>query len=360
MEAVLLPRSYAYMPWPSPFFGVPLPLLALTLLYQLPLMGFLFVMAVRKMRADRLHVFSKPLAVGFLLVTGFLSVGSLWSAPRVAVLMALLNVTTYVALFLGGNITPSWGEFVTGLRRAAKLGQTRRPPWTDEAANPPTVALLAGIVLLCGAAGWWLDATRLDRFPNLGNMRDPRGRLILDGPLEVIPSKPFLALAVAAGWVVAFGCAVQYYQLIYGKGGTVAFRFFVFLAWGLPLLLSVLAGLARSPEVVSFLLALSPPSALVLTCLPDASFWPGQAFSQYLAAVVAVATAAIFAALLSSALQRAAQAALRLQDAAVHVTLEPLARVAPAQGPLLPSSDADVPLPRATVSPDAIRPRETP
>jgi hypothetical protein len=362
MQATLSAREFSDITPPAPFFGVRLPLLALTWLYQLPLLAFLFVMAVRKMRADRLHIFSKPLAVGFMLLTAFLTVGSVWSDWRVAALLVFLNVMTYVALALASNVTPTWGEFVTGLRRAAKLGQTRRPPWTDEAANPPAVALLAGILLLCGVAGWWLDATYPSRFPEPERLRDRPAFDRLDRPHSFLPDVPVLALAVAVGWLGAFGCATQYYQLVYGKGGRVAFRFFAFLAWGLPLLLSVLAGMANSSEGVAFFLALSPPSALFLTCLPTASttalhWWGVPAFSQYLAAVVAVATAGIFAALLWGALRRAARAALRLQDAVVAVTVEPLGRRAPVPGPLLPAPEADA---RAAISPEGIRPRQVP
>jgi hypothetical protein len=360
MQAMLTPMEFLRIPQPAPFFGVPLPLLVLTLLYQLPLMMFLFLMAVRKMRADRLHVFSKPLAVSFMLVTALLTVGSIWSAPRVPALLVLLNVLTYISLFLASNITPSWSDFVNGLRRAAKLGQTRRPPWTDEAANPPAVALLAGILLLCGVAGWWLDVHRLDRFPELLNLPvQPWARSSV--PYPVAPSKPFLPLAVAVGWLVAFGCATQYYQLVYGKGGAIAFRLFAFLVWGLPLLLCVLAGMAQSREAATILLALSPPSGLVLTCLPDETFWGTLDAGQYLAAIAAVTTAAIFAALLWGALQRAAAAAARLQDAPIRVTVEPLGRLSPARGPLLVVPEVvDVPPARPVGPPDGIRTGDAP
>src|SRR5262249_2381508 len=161
------------------------------------------------------------------------------------------------------------------------------------------------------------------------------------------------------------GFAAQYYQLIYGRGGTVAFRFFAFLAWGVPLLLSVVAGLTRSSEAVSGFLALPPPSAPGPTCLAGARYSPGPEAGQYparralgvfRAAGTAGGSAWVFAFLLGGARRGAARAALRLQGARDHVTPEPLARAA-RRGPLLPSGEAP---PGRAASPEGIRPAEKP
>src|SRR5262249_52750029 len=127
--------------------------------------------------------------------------------------------------------------------------------------------------------------SRFERFPIVIPQGQPWGGAPVAVPYYDSPVRPVLALIEAVCWVLSFGLALQYYHLIYGKGGLIAFRLFCFLAWGLPMLLCILAGIAQSQLMARFLLALSPPSALVLTTLPDTAFWGGSLDISYMPGV---------------------------------------------------------------------------
>lgn len=58
-------------------FGIEMPLFIQSLVYQFALLFCLYAAAVRKMRSDRAHAYSKPMATAFLSTVAVLGLGSL-------------------------------------------------------------------------------------------------------------------------------------------------------------------------------------------------------------------------------------------------------------------------------------------
>jgi hypothetical protein len=232
------------MPVPG-FFGVEMPLFAQSLVYQFALLGFVFVAAVRKMRSDRAHAYSKPLATAFLATIAALGLGSLWSiaAPawmgRISSLwtvVVLLYVTVVAAVLLTNSVTPSASEFANGLRRAHKHGHGRLEPWHDFATNHWTVLVFCAIVAVAAAIAYFLLAV-----PNN-------------------PTGSFWAATFVAVLVVAyFGNARQYFELAFGKRGMPYFLLFLFLAWVLPVIVGSILAMTRWGEDAALpILSVSP------------------------------------------------------------------------------------------------------
>jgi hypothetical protein len=303
----------AQLPSPPAFFGIDLPLWLMTLLYQVPLVLFFFLASMRKLRADSARVFSKPLAVGFLLGVTVLTLGSIWEARLPFKEAVTLYVVAGVALALSGSVAPFQSEYLNGLRRAAKHGQERLPPWSEGAANPVVLGWLCVIVLLAGTAGWWLDTRTWAPRTTWSPFTQPEPA-----------SQPWLPILTALAWVVSFGCGAQYFNLRFGKRGTAYFRLYLFLTWAMPLLVSMVALVARSDPAFFLLFSLSPLTGLGITCLsvratlPSAGMGLGAdllTLGQMLAAALNVVLAVLFSWLLVSLLRDAARALHRIKVA---------------------------------------------
>jgi len=305
----------AHMPGPSPFFGVAMPLWLMTLLYQIPLFVFFFLASMRKLRAENARLFSKPLAVGFLLSVTVLTLGSLWEARLPFKEAVILYVVTLVGLALSTSVAPSLSEYLNGLRRAAKHGTEHLPPWSDGAANPAVLACLTAIVLLAGLAGWWLDTHTWQYQPA------PWSSWIIQ---PEPPAQPWLPILTALAWLVSFGCGAQFFNLRFGKRGTIYFRLYLFLVWAMPLLLSLVAMAAGSEVTFFILFALSPLTGLGITCISASAMRPASGFGmaaaviplgQLLAGGVNLGLAVLFASLLAGLLRDAARALHRIKVA---------------------------------------------
>src|SRR5262249_50728 len=222
-------------------------------IFQLPLTLFLFLAAVRRMRSDRAHPYSKPVAAAFLATIATLALGSLWGRHSQPILLIVMNVVAFAPLLLTVPVTPTAppsptaGECANGLRRAAKHGKRLLPPWSDAAVNVAAVLVFSGLAALSGCLAWSVEANRPAQAA---------------GPWQA-GSPPWQPILVGVLVVVYYGFAVQYFELTFRKRAQPYLRLFLFLAWGLPLLLGFLSGLAAAePEVTYFLLGLSPLAGL--------------------------------------------------------------------------------------------------
>ncbi len=227
------------------FFGMEMPLFVQSLIYQFALLGFVYAAAVRKMRSDRAHAYSKPLATAFLITVALLSLGSLWStsAPRwmgrissLWTVVAMLYVVVFAAVLLTNSVTPTASEFANGMRRANKHGHRRLEPWHDLALNHWATLLFCGIVAAAAACAYLLLA-----LPNA-----PTGSV-------------WLPTLVAVLVVAYFGSARQYFELAFGKRGTPYFLLFLFFAWLVPIILGTIIAWTNWGEDASLaILSVSP------------------------------------------------------------------------------------------------------
>jgi hypothetical protein len=216
------------------FFGVPLPPTVVALIHQVPLLVFLFLAAVRKMRHERAFLYSKPLAVGFYGVIAVIVLGdvaglptSQWMPPRLSVLSAIYALAA-AGVFLTLTVTPAAGEFANGVRRARKLGLRSAPLWSDLSANWAPVLAFTTLLLLAAAlsaiqsphAGGWIA-------PNIG------------------------AAFVGACAVLSFGCAKQAFDLMFRKSSGPYFLLLLFFLWIVPLLMAFIVGVSGVGEAVA-------------------------------------------------------------------------------------------------------------
>jgi hypothetical protein len=288
------------LPMPAPtFYGVPLGAAGLSFIYQAPVLVFLLVAAVRKMRSERAPVYSKPQAVAFLAVLAALAMGGLGELrdPRVragpdpsliAVIMVLY--TLFIAgLLLVNPATPSASDIANGRRRAAKLGLPRLSPWNDLSPNYSAVAAFCLVLLLSAVAAVSLSGGR-------------------PGTIEFW-STTFVAILALAH----FGLARQYFELAFGRKAAPFFLLFLFLAWLVPLLIGAVfalagAGTTLAPPVMS----LSPFVGIAAAAFPDDALQRGVAggsfnLNQFVALASAAGLTLIFG-ILSFQAQRSTQA----------------------------------------------------
>jgi hypothetical protein len=205
------------------FFGISLPWLVVVLLYQIPVLFFVFLAARRKMDSERLHPFSKPQGIAAMATLGVLLLGGIWRLDDSDVLPTL---TVYLLVILGivltVMVTPTQAEYYKGLWRALKQGQSRLSFWDDLALNRPFLAIICAIALVTATIAW----NRLAAGSNIV-------------PTTVRQSFP---LAIANGVLVVayFGLAHQFFLLRFGRRGGSFFALFLFLTWVVPLVIGTI------------------------------------------------------------------------------------------------------------------------
>jgi hypothetical protein len=198
------------------FFGVSMPWLTVVLLYQAPILLFIFLAARRKMASERIHPLSKPQAVGALALLGVLVPGGIWGEPDHDVLMIIaLYALVGTALLLTLMVTPSRSEYLKGLFRARKQNESQLPAWDDLALNRAFLVIACGIVLVI---------TTLLR----------QGGIAWAG-IDRMVSYP-LGIATGVFVIASFGLALQYFLLRFGSRGKMYFGLFLFVTWIVPLL----------------------------------------------------------------------------------------------------------------------------
>jgi hypothetical protein len=231
------------------FFGVSLPWLIVVLLYQIPVLFFIFLAARRKIDSERLHPFSKPQAVAAMATLGVLLLGGIWNVDDsnwLATLVIYLLVT--LGLVLTVMVTPTQAEYYKGLWRACKLGRTRLSFWDDHAINRLFLAAVCALILITATIAMY--------------------RLTAGSQVASAVAHDSLPLGIANGVLVVayFGLAHQFFQLRFGRRGASLFALFLFLTWAVPLVLGTILLLSNfaSPGPSQVVYALSPIAGLGL------------------------------------------------------------------------------------------------
>lgn len=217
------------------FFGVTFPAFLVSLIHQIPLFLFFSTAVVRKMRHERMPLYSKPEAVAFYLFIAFLVLGDIWdNLNRIGLqnynVLAVIYSVVPAACLLTVTITPNALNFANGIRRAHKLGKRHQPLWSDLSTNWAPIIMFTGISILAGI---------------LGLMSIPKGRYFLSEPgyfQKIIP------IIIGACVILYFGNAKQYFDLRFKKNSNQYFLLFLFLLWVVPLLVGVPVGMSNNME----------------------------------------------------------------------------------------------------------------
>ncbi|HWE35374.1 MAG TPA: hypothetical protein VG406_02295 [Isosphaeraceae bacterium] len=242
------------------FFGWLIPWLAFALIYELPALGFFFLGASRKMKAERTHLYTKPQALAFLGTLATLAVAGTWHVgrfipeyygepiyPEATIALATVYVLSVAAIMLSVTITPDGGEYVRGVLRAEHAGRRRPSPWSDAGSNRIAVFAMGAIVLLGTLAvvrfvGWPDNpAARTWRFGADGSewTSEPRPVAGLQAELERLTSMP---IAIGVLTVAAVGLGFQYFLMRARRSGLTLMFLFLFLTWLVPLLVGAIVG----------------------------------------------------------------------------------------------------------------------
>jgi hypothetical protein len=225
------------------FFGISLPWLAVILLYQAPLLLFIFLASRRKMDSERQHPFSKPQAVAAMATVGVLVAGGIWDlADYEWLALVVMYVLVMIGLVLTVMVTPTQAEYYKGLWRALKQGRSRLSIWDDLTTNRFFLVAVCSIILITATIAWT--------------------RLTGEGGLIGRPVREAYSLAIANGVLVVayFGLAHQFFQLRFGRRGANLFALFLFLTWVVPLLAGTIILLANfgNSGPAQIIYALSP------------------------------------------------------------------------------------------------------
>jgi hypothetical protein len=275
------------------FFGLPVPWLLFVVVYGLILTGFFLLASVRKLRAERMHSYSKPQAVAFLATLAVMILGAAWNFPgESSVVLVVLYMLVAAAIVLGTTITPTQMEYAKGLRRALRDGRHRPGAWSDEGVNRWAILAMAAIVFLAATISWELIA---------GREINPGGR-----------SQFSQTIAIGVFVVAYVGLGLQYFQLRLAKSGGSIMAMFLFVVWLLPILLgSISFGVGTNQDLYRMVLAFSPITGMALSSglIDNLSVEGGQALK-----LAAMAPAVVFAFLFSfllTAVQRKLDLAIR-------------------------------------------------
>lgn len=230
-------------------FGFSLPWLAVVLLYEAMTLFFVFLASRRKMESERLHPFSKPQAVAAMATLGIFFVGAVWDLTDFeAIALLVLYLLVIFGILLTLTVTATQAEYYKALWRAAKQNRSRLSFWDDLSPNRPFLLVVCTIVLVTATIAW----KRLGG-PDIGGSGSSR---------EAFP------LAIANGVLVVayFGLAHQFFQLRFGRRGSNFLALFLFVIWGVPLVvgtISLFANLMNSGPA-QIICALSPVAGLGL------------------------------------------------------------------------------------------------
>ncbi len=231
------------------FFGVSLPWLAVVLLYEALTLFFLFLASRRKMESERLHPFSKPQAIAAMATLGVLLTGAVWDLTDYnAIGLLVLYLLVIIGILLTLTVTPTQAEYYKGLWRAVKQGRSRLSFWDDLAPNRPFLVVVCTLVLVAATIAW----------RQLGGLAG--------GNTSPVQQASPLAIANGVLVVAYFGLAHQFFQLRFGRRGTSFLALFLFLIWGVPLVVGTISLFAdfRNPGPSQIIYALSPVAGLAL------------------------------------------------------------------------------------------------
>ncbi len=231
-------------------FGISLPWLAVVLLYEAATLFFIFLASCRKMESERLHPFSKPQAVAAMTTLAVLIVGAVWDLSDLeAMAVTVLYLLVIIGILLTITVTPTQAEYYKGLWRAVKQGRPRPSFWDDLSPNRPFLAVVCALVLIAGTIAW----------RRLGGA--------MAGNSSAMRSAFPLAIANGVLVVAYFGLAHQFFQLRFGRRGSNAMALFLFMIWGVPLVLGTIMLFANFSDSgpAQTVYALSPVAGLALS-----------------------------------------------------------------------------------------------
>lgn len=237
------------------FFGVPVHPFVLAVVHQLPMFGFLWLAAVRKMRHEEGMLFSKGMAMLFAVMMALLALGdtailkSNDGSTNITGPVIVLYILLLTSIIIIGITTPKTGYLLKGIRHARKDGLPRQPWWHDAAPIGPLVLFLAALLCLSGAVAMLF---------------------VQPGNTEVTISSFLLASLIGAGTILFFGFGLQYFMLTYRKHGVNYFAVCLFLFWVVPLLIAMVVGITGgSGNTVPYCLSLSSFAGLGLSFDPS-------------------------------------------------------------------------------------------
>ncbi len=216
----------------SDFYRYSLPWLVVVLIFEAPLLFFIFIAARRKMDSERLHPFSKLQATGALVILCFLTLGVIWRQDGYDLLVVgALYVMVVIAILLTLTVTPSRPEYLKGLWRAHEKGRTHLPWWDDLAINRVYLFTTCFLVLVTANIAW-----------SQAGADQGFGRAATMGAFP---------LATAMGVLVVgyFGLALQFFLLRFAGAGRMYFSLFLFFAWLVPLVAGAIVAIATAPMV---------------------------------------------------------------------------------------------------------------
>jgi hypothetical protein len=284
------------------FFGMPWSVLLQTVVSQVFLTAFLLHGCVRKLRNDGAGTLSRAGALGFTAGFLLLGLGGSWTEMTGkgdlhawAVFYALASVLLAVVVLV--LQTPTRLAWVRSLRRSRRAGLASIP-WRDEGSRTwPLAGALFAVVLVA-----WSPLLLSGDARGLADYRKPLALWALPGLVAV------LAFAAAAA---------EHVRLSHRSGSGAAALLVGFVAVVLPLLVSLILGLAdAAPEASIYAMALSPAYTLVAALfLPMAEGLDAPVTGPF---VVSLASAAAGVLLLGSRVDRAldeTRAGMRLPEA---------------------------------------------
>lgn len=226
------------------FFGAEVPWVPLVVVYEVILIGFLLVPAVRRMRSDRAHLYTKPQAIAFLATLLFLTLGVTWTLPKFdGFVIGFLYVFVVIGIILASTFTPDRSEYIKGVRRALRSGHRRPSPWSDAGVNRVGLVLICGLVLLGATIAWEMIEGR--------------------GPDS--PSAYSQTIAIAVLTIAYVGLGLQAAQLFMRKHGQTLFILFLFFAWLVPMIIGAALGGAGYENAAVVALASSPIAGIMLS-----------------------------------------------------------------------------------------------
>jgi len=251
-------NGQGFFPFQLLFFGAHLPIVLLSLLHQGTLFVFCWLAAVQKIRQENTPPFTRPVALLFFAVIGFLCLGDvvirgdtwnrIYSADEGSMTVLLYSLTI-LALILSAMLTPQEGQFTRGIRQARKVGLPRVPRWSNAAANWPPVLAFAGMLLVFALVG-----------TGICYLINPSLRL----------GATLAAIFIGVGTVLQFGFLHQYFLLKFRKQGNNYFALALFLGWLLPVIFGLIIAALQADEMIwEAVMCFSPLAGLGLVFHPD-------------------------------------------------------------------------------------------
>lgn len=265
-------------------FGYMIPWLAWVLIVELPILGFVLLAVSRKMAAERAHAFTKPQALACMATMAGLLTGGLWNIARIlpevppfeptpadVIMIASVYVLSLLAMLMAVAITPDAGEYVKGLRRAARQGRRRISPWSDAASN--RLALVALCVLVMMGATAIVHVVGRQPFPDVPtgpweNQGTYVGTSTMTDEGWLASRQAMLSRPIAIGvlTVAYFGLGLQFFSLRTRSTGLVLNSFFIFVVWLVPVLVAAMLGMAANNQTRDLaIFALSPLPGIALS-----------------------------------------------------------------------------------------------